>query len=89
MIYKLNPNVFFKKVKDDEVNVLLVDDDNFIYKIDKVAARVFLMIVEEKLTTDLVEKKVVQITGKKNDEVDAFLKTFYKKMLELNFLVKS
>jgi len=88
MDYKLNNRVFFKKVSSTEVNILFVDDDNYIYKIDKIAAQVFLMIVEEKLSIDNVQERVVIATGKKANEVKVFLDKFCHHMTELNFFTK-
>jgi hypothetical protein len=88
MNYKLNSKVFFKKVAPTEVNILSVDDDNFIYKIDKIAAYTFLLVIEEKLSEEEVNKKIVDTTGKNEVDVKKFLEAFYDKMLELNFFVK-
>ena len=88
MSYKLNSKAFFKKISPDEVNVLLVEDDNYIYKIDKIAARVFLMAIEEKMNEEKIKEEIIQITGKKETEVKLFLETFFKKMMELNFFTK-
>jgi hypothetical protein len=88
MNYKLNNRAFFKKISSTEVNVLFVDDDNFIYKIDKIAAQVFLMIVDEKLSIEIVQERVMVATGKKENEVKIFLDKFYHHMTELNFFTK-
>lgn len=88
MSYKLNSNVFFKKVSDDQINILLADDDNFIFKMTKVAAQVFLMHAEKNMAEKDVRASVLKLTGKPEAEVDAFLKDFYKSMLEQKFLVK-
>ncbi len=88
MNYKLNSKVFFKKVGPNEVNILSVDDDNFIYKIDKIAASAFLLVIEEKLSSENVKKHIVDTTGKNEADVKKFLESFYDKMVELNFFVK-
>lgn len=88
MSYKLHSNVFFKKIAEDQVNILLADNDNFIFKLNKVAAQVFIMLAEKKLTEDEIKAEVVKITKKPSGEIDLFLTDFYKHMLEQKFLVK-
>lgn len=89
MAYKLHSNVFFKKISDDQVNILLANDDNFIFKLNKVAARVFLFVAEKKMSEEDVRTEVLKITDKPSSEVDPFLKEFYNQMLVNNFFVKT
>lgn len=89
MNYKLQDNVFFKKISDDQVNILLADNDNFIFKLNKVAAQVFLMLVDKNLSEDDVRKEVISITKKPESDVDQFLNEFYKQMTEHKFLIKA
>lgn len=89
MSYKLQSNVFFKKIGDDQVNILLSDDDNFIFKLNKVAAKVFVMLVEKNMSTEDVKKEVALLTNKPEAEIDAFLQQFYKEMQAQKFLVKA
>lgn len=88
MSYKLHDNVFFKKIADDQVNILLADNDNFIFKLNKVAAQVFLMLAEKKMSEDDVRAEVIKMTKKPSGEIDLFLGEFYKQMTEQKFLVK-
>lgn len=88
MSYKLQSNVFFKKVSDDQVNILLSDDDNYIFKLNKVAAKVFIMLIEKNLSPAKVQEEVISLTGKPESEVNAFLEQFYQQMTEHKFLVK-
>ncbi len=88
MSYKLHSNVFFKKVADDQVNILLADNDNFIFKLNKVAAQVFIMLAEKKMSEEEVRAEVIKITKKPSGEIDMFLDDFYKQMIEHNFLIK-
>lgn len=46
MKYKIMEDVFFKKNSDDLVSIIKYNDDNFIYKIDNVVAKIFLMLVD-------------------------------------------
>ncbi len=89
MNYKLQDNVFFKKIADDQVNILLADNDNFIFKLNKVAAQVFLMLVEKNLSDDVIRKEVLTLTKKPEADVDQFLSEFYKQMTEQKFLIKA
>lgn len=89
MNYKLQDNVFFKKIADDQVNILLADNDNFIFKLNKVAAQVFLMLVEKNLSDDVIRKEVITLTKKPEADVDQFLAEFYKQMTEQKFLIKA
>jgi hypothetical protein len=88
MTYKLMDNVFFKKIADDQVNILLADNDNFIFKLNKVAARVFLMLAEQNMSIEDVRKEVISITRKPEGEIDLFLTEFYKQMTENKFLTQ-
>lgn len=89
MNYKLQDNVFFKKIADDQVNILLADNDNFIFKLNKVAAQVFLMLAEKNMSDDEVRKEVITLTKKPEADVDKFLTEFYKQMDEHKFLTKA
>ena len=89
MSYKLQSNVFFKKISDDQVNILLSDDDNYIFKLNKVAAKVFVMLVEKNMSQDDIRSEVITLTKKSEAEVDSFLKQFYEQMTEHKFLVKA
>ena len=89
MNYKLVDNVFFKKIADDQVNILLADNDNFIFKLNKVAAQVFLMLADKNMAVEDVRKEVINITKKPESDVDKFLEEFYKQMIEHKFLVKA
>lgn len=88
MSYKLHSNVFFKKIADDQVNILLADNDNFIFKLNKVAAQVFIMLAEKKMSEEEVRAEVIKITKKPSGEIDMFLTDFYKQMIDHNFLIK-
>ena len=88
MSYKLNTNVFFKKIADDQVNILLADNDNYIFKLNKVAAQVFIMLAEKKMSEDDIKAEVIKITNKPTSEIDTFLSEFYKQMIKQKFLVK-
>lgn len=46
MKYKMMDDVFFKKNSDDLVSIIKYNDDDFIYKVDKVVAKIFLMLVD-------------------------------------------
>lgn len=89
MNFKLQDNVFFKKIADDQVNILLADNDNFIFKLNKVAAQVFLMLAEKNMSADQVRTEVITITKKPEADVDKFLTEFYKQMDEHKFLTKA
>ncbi len=89
MNYKLQDNVFFKKIADDQVNILLADNDNFIFKLNKVAAATFIMLIEKNLSTDLVRKEVLELTKKPEVDVDKFLESFYQQMTEHKFITKA
>lgn len=89
MNYKLVDNVFFKKIADDQVNILLADNDNFIFKLNKVAAKVFLMLADQNMSAEDVRKEVINLTKKPDAEVDKFLEEFYKQMTEHKFLAKA
>lgn len=89
MNYKLVDNVFFKKIADDQVNILLADNDNFIFKLNKVAAQVFLMLADQNMSVEDVRKEVINITKKPEGDVDKFLEEFYKQMIEHKFLAKA
>ena len=89
MTYKLHSNVFFKKTGDNQVNILLAEDDNFIFKLNKVAAHVFLLVAEQKISEEDIRTEVIKITNKTSSEVDLFLKEFYQQMLANNFFVKT
>lgn len=89
MNYKLQDNVFFKKIADDQVNILLADNDNFIFKLNKVAAQTFLMLVDKNLSTDQVRTEVLSITKKPEADVDRFLAEFYHQMTEHKFITKA
>lgn len=89
MNYKLQDNVFFKKIADDQVNILLADNDNFIFKLNKVAAQTFLMLVDKNLSTDQVRTEVLSITKKPEADVDRFLSEFYHQMTEHKFITKA
>ncbi len=88
MSYKLHSNVFFKKITEDQVNILLADNDNFIFKLNKVAAQVFIMLAEKKMSEEEVRAEVIKITKKPSGEIDMFLTDFYKQMIDHNFLIK-
>ena len=88
MAYKLHSNVFFKKISDDQVNILLANDDNFIFKLNKVAAQVFLFVAEKNMSEENVRTEVLKITNKPSTDVDPFLKEFYKQMLDNQFFIK-
>ena len=88
MSYKLHANVFFKKIADDQVNILLADNDNFIFKLNKVAAKVFIMLAEEKMSEKEIKAEVLKLTQKPDGEIDKFLSDFYSQMIEQKFLVK-
>lgn len=88
MSYKLHSNVFFKKIADDQVNILLADNDNFIFKLNKVAAQVFIMLAEKKMSEEEVKAEVLKLTKKPAGEIDLFLAEFYGQMIEQKFLVK-
>ena len=88
MSYKLHSNVFFKKIADDQVNILLADNDNFIFKLNKVAAQVFIMLAEKKMSEEDIRSEVIKLTKKPSGEIDMFLADFYKQMIEQKFLVK-
>ncbi len=88
MAYKLHSNVFFKKTGDDQVNILLSDDDNFIFKLNKIAARVFLFVAEKKMPEEEIRAEIIKLTSKPSSEVDPFLEEFYKQMLVNNFFEK-
>lgn len=89
MSYKLNSNVFFKKISDDQVNILLSDDDNSIFKLNKIAARVFLMLAEKNMAEEAIKKEVIALSNKSEQEIEAFLNDFFSKMVEQKFLVKA
>ena len=89
MNYKLQDNVFFKKIADDQVNILLADNDNFIFKLNKVAAQVFLLIVEKNLSDADIKKEVLKITNKPDADVEKFLGEFFKQMTDQKFLVQA
>lgn len=89
MNYKLQDNVFFKKIADDQVNILLADNDNFIFKLNKVAAQVFLMLAEKNMSVDQVRSEVINLSKKPETDVDKFLAEFYKQMEEHKFLAKA
>ncbi len=88
MSYKLHSNVFFKKIADDQVNILLADNDNFIFKLNKVAAKVFIMLAEKKMSEEEIKAEVLKLTQKPDVEIDKFLSDFYSQMIEQKFLVK-
>ena len=46
MKYKMMEDVFFKKISDDLVSIIKYNDDDFIYKLDNVVAKIFLMLVD-------------------------------------------
>lgn len=89
MSYKLQSNVFFKKIGEDQVNILLSDDDNFIFKLNKVAAKVFVMLVEKNMSEEEVKREVIALTNKPAGEIETFLAQFYKEMQAQKFLVKA
>ena len=89
MNYKLQDNVFFKKIADDQVNILLADNDNFIFKLNKVAAQAFLMLAEKNMSDDQVRSEIITLTKKPESDVDKFLAEFYKQMAEHKFLTKA
>ena len=89
MSYKLQSNVFFKKISDDQVNILLSDDDNYIFKLNKIAAKVFVMLVEKNMSHEQIKSEVIALTQKPDAEIDTFLSQFYQQMTEHKFLVKA
>lgn len=71
MKYKLMDDVFFKKISDDLVSIIKYNDDDFIYKLEKQVARIFLLLVEgvevskvkAKLGSEISDEVLTQIVN--------------------------
>lgn len=88
MTYNIHSNVFFKKINDDQINILLADNDNYIFKLTKTAAHVFLMTIEKKLSKEEILKVLKTQTSKTDQELEIFLDDFYSEMLKQSFFVE-
>lgn len=85
MKYRLGEDVFFKKVADDTVNIIKYNDDDFIYKLNNMVAKVFLKL-ESGIEEDEVIRFVEKETGAPSSEV---VKQIIKDLLELSILQKN
>lgn len=67
MKYKINEDVFFKKLSEEMVSIIKYNDDDYIYKLEKIVARVFLLLIEDGFDENQVKKKFSEL-GIKLDE---------------------
>lgn len=83
---KLNPNIAFNKITDDEIKVLKLDEDNNVYTLEKSVANVFELISKgesEDAIKSSLQKKHSDLS---KDQIDAFCADTFSQFKELGFI---
>tara|TARA_R110000868_G_scaffold117600_16_gene312627 strand:- start:10694 stop:10951 length:258 start_codon:yes stop_codon:yes gene_type:complete len=82
---KINSNIAFNKVNDDEIKVLKLDDDNNVYTLEKYVAHVFEMVSNGDEVPAIKKKISAQLSSKSEKEIDAFLASTIEEFQKLGF----
>tara|TARA_R110000868_G_scaffold129349_6_gene338044 strand:+ start:3853 stop:4110 length:258 start_codon:yes stop_codon:yes gene_type:complete len=82
---KLNANIAFNKVSDDEIKVLKLDDDNNVYTLEKYVAQVFEMVSQGDDVPAIKTKIAQKLSTKTDKEIDAFLAGTIEEFQKLGF----
>ncbi len=69
MKYKLSDDVFFKKISDELVSIIKYNDDDFIYKLEKQVAKIFIILVEGAEVSEVKAKLAVPISDETLDQI--------------------
>lgn len=83
---KLNANIAFNKVSDDEIKVLKLDDDNNVYTLEKYVAHIFEMASNGDELADIKKKISAELSSKSEKDIDSFITSTMEEFKKLGFL---
>lgn len=85
MKYQINPNFFYSN-QGDKVNIVSLDDDEYVYTLDGVAAQIFPKLADGE-EVDKVKDFVLSLDNcPSSSEVDSFFKEYTDNLLEQKIL---
>lgn len=80
----MRDDVFFKKINDDLVSIIKYNDDDFIYKLDNVVAKIFLMLVEGIEISDIKTRLLTDNIQVSDEVIDQIIND----LIELSVIAK-
>lgn len=83
---KLNPNIAYNKITDDEIKVLKLDEDNNVYTLEKSVANVFELIAKGESEDAIKSSLQKQHSNLSKDQIETFCSDTFKQFKELGFL---
>ena len=85
--FKTADNVLFTQVLEDQVNIFFNTEDNFIYKLNKLAADSFILFTKGERIEEVVNS-LVKKTSKDTIVIENFIDELIDELLKQKFIIK-